>query len=177
MRNRLENVGNIILELKTFQQERQAQLAINDPTPPETFQEGQLVSLLAPSAASLRTKTKKCRADFIGPLVVNKCLDPTHYILNDLQGRVLIGVYHINRLKKATVRTPSGTVSTYQQFHESITHINEKEAKRGNTSSLICHQLQYCNPYPTCHTDTTVNVQDPLQLVTVFWIQFPLTKG
>ena len=117
------------MELKTFQQERQAQLAINDPTPPETFQEGQLVYLLAPSAASLRTKTKKCRADFIGPLVVNKCLDPTHYILNDLQGRVLIGVYHINRLKKATVRAPSGTVSTYEQLHESFTHITEKESK------------------------------------------------
>ena len=128
MKNRLENVGNIILELKTFQQERQAQLALNDPTPPETFQEGQLVYLLAPSAASLRTNTKKCRADYIGPLVINKCLDPTHYILNDLQGRVLIGVYHINRLKKATVRTPSGTVSTYQQLHESFTHITEKES-------------------------------------------------
>ena len=128
MKNRLENVGNIILELKTFQQERQAQLAINDPTPPETFQEGQLVYLLAPSAASLRTNTKKCRADYIGPLVINKCLDPTHYILNDLQGRVLIGVYHINRLKKATLRTPSGTVSTYQQLHESFTHITEKES-------------------------------------------------
>ena len=128
MKNRLKNVGNIILELKTFQQERQAQLANNDPTPPETFQEGQLVYLLAPSAASLKTKTKKCRADYIGPLVINKFLDPTHYILNDLQGQVLIGVYHINRLKKAIVRTPSGTVSTYQQLHESFTHITEKES-------------------------------------------------
>ena len=108
MKHRLEHVGNVILELKTFQQERQAQLAHNLPTPPETFQEGQLVYLLAPSAATLRTKTMKCRADFVGPLVVNKVLDPTHYILNDLQGRILIGVFHINRLKKATVRTPSG---------------------------------------------------------------------
>ena len=105
MKHRLEHVGNVILELKTFQQERQAQLAHTLPTPPETFQEGQLVYLLAPSAATLRTKTMKCRADFVGPLVVNKALDPTHYILNDLQGRVLIGVFHINRLKKVTVRT------------------------------------------------------------------------
>ena len=128
MKHRLEHVGNVILELKTFQQERQAQLAHNLPTPPETFQEGQLVYLLAPSAATLRTKTMKCRADFVGPLVVNKALDQTHYILNDLQGRVLIGVFHINRLKKATVRTPSGTVSTYQQLHDSFTHITEQEA-------------------------------------------------
>ena len=113
--------------MKTFQQERQAQLAHTLPTPPEIFQEGQLVYLLAPSAATLRTETKKCRADFVGPLVINKALDPTHYILNDLQSRVLIGVFHINRLKKATVRTPSGTVSTYQQLHDSFIHITEQE--------------------------------------------------
>ena len=129
MKNRLDNVGNVILDLKTFQQERQAQLANQVPTPPETFQEGQLVYLLAPSAATLRTNTQKCRADFIGPLVINKALDSTHYIINDLQGRILIGVYHINRLKKATVRTPSGTVSTYQQLHDAFTHITEQEAK------------------------------------------------
>ena len=128
MKHRLEHVGNVIPELKTFQQERQAQLAHNLPTPPETFQEGQLVYLLAPSAATLRTKTRKCRADFVGPLVVNKTLDQTHYILNDLQGRILIGVFHINRLKKVTVRTPSGTVSTYQLLHDSFTHITEQEA-------------------------------------------------
>ena len=128
MKHRLEHVGNVILELKTFQQERQAQLAHSLPTPPETFQEGQLVYLLAPSAATLSTKTMKCRADFVGPLVVNKALDQTHYILNDLQGRVLIGVFHINRLKKATVRTPSGAVSTYQQLHDSFIHITEQEA-------------------------------------------------
>ena len=75
MKTRLENVGNVILELKTFQQERQAQVANESVTPPETFQEGQLVYLLAPSAATLRTKTKKCRADFVGPLVINKILD------------------------------------------------------------------------------------------------------
>ena len=129
MKSRLDNVGNVILDLKTFQQERQAQLAHQVPTPPETFQEGQLVYLLAPSAATLRTNTQKCRADFIGPLVINKALDSTHYIINDLQGRILIGVYHINRLKKATVRTPSGTVSTYQQLHDAFTHITEQEAK------------------------------------------------
>ena len=42
MKSRLDNVGNVILDLKTFQQERQAQLANQVPTPPETFQEGQL---------------------------------------------------------------------------------------------------------------------------------------
>ena len=102
MKARLENVGNFILELKTFQQERQAQLAIESATPPETFQVGQLVYLLAPSAATLRTKTKKCRADFVGPLVINKILDSTHYILNDLQGRILIGCVPHQQTEKGT---------------------------------------------------------------------------
>ena len=57
------------MDLTTFQQERQAHLANQVTIPPETFQEGQLVYLLAPSAATL---SQKCTADFVGPLVVNK---------------------------------------------------------------------------------------------------------
>ena len=155
MKHRLEHVGNVILELKTFQQERQAQLAHNLPTPPETFQEGQLVYLLAPSAATLRTKTMKCRADFVGPLVVNKALDPTHYILNDLQGRVLIGVFHINRLKKATVRTPSGAVSTYQQLHDSFTHITQQEANAATPAPDIAPAAALQSTYPLSYRHNT----------------------
>ena len=69
MKTRLDNVGNVILDFKRFQQERQAQLASQVTTPPETFQEGQLVYLLAPSATTL---SQKCTVDFVGPLIVNK---------------------------------------------------------------------------------------------------------
>ena len=69
METRLDNVGNVMLDFKRFQQERQAQLANQITTPPETFQESQLVYLLAPSAATL---SQKYTADFVGPLVVNK---------------------------------------------------------------------------------------------------------
>ena len=68
MKTRFDNVGNVILD-KRFQQERQAQLANQVTTPPETFQEGQLVYLLAPSATTL---SQKCTADFVRPLIVNK---------------------------------------------------------------------------------------------------------
>ena len=155
MKHRLEHVGNVILELKTFQQERQAQLVHTLPTPPETFQEGQLVYLLAPSAATLRTKTMKCRADFVGPLVVNKALDPTHYIFNDLQGRVLIGVFHINRLKKVTVRTPSGAVSTYQQLHDSFTHITQQEANAATPAPDIAPAAALQFIYPLSYRHNT----------------------
>ena len=170
MKNRLDNVGNVILDLKTFQQERQAQLANQVPTPPETFQEGQLVYLLAPSAATLRTNTQKCRADFIGPLVINKALDSIHYTINDLQGRILISVYHINRLKEATVRTPSCTVSIYQQLHDSFTHTSE-EAATPATYFLILPQLQYFNPFTLYHTSILLDVHFWIQFVNAYWIQ------
>ena len=104
--------------------------------------------------ATLKTNTQKCRADFIGPLVINKVLDSTHYIINDLQGRILIGVYHINRLKKATVRTPSGTVSIYQQLHDAFTHITEQEAKATTPLPDIAPAaiLQSIYPLPYKHT-------------------------
>ena len=69
MKTRIDNVGNVILNFKRFQPERQAQLANQVTTPPEDFQEGQLFSLLAPSVATL---SQKCTDDFVGPLVVNK---------------------------------------------------------------------------------------------------------
>ena len=69
MKTRFDNVGNVILDFKRFQQERQAQLANQVTTPPETFQEGQLVYLLAPLAT---TSSQKCIADFVLPLIVHK---------------------------------------------------------------------------------------------------------
>ena len=69
MKTRLDNVGNVILDFKRFQQERQAQLANQLTTPSETFQKGQLVYLSAPSATTL---SQKCTTDFAGPLIVNK---------------------------------------------------------------------------------------------------------
>ena len=69
MKTRLDNVGNVILDFKRFQPERQAQLANQVTTSPETFQEGQLVYLLAPSATTL---SQKYTADFVGLLIVNK---------------------------------------------------------------------------------------------------------
>ena len=56
---------------------------------PELFKTGQLVYLLAPSAVSLQANTKKCHTDFVGPLVINRVLDKTHYMLSDLEGCVL----------------------------------------------------------------------------------------
>ena len=130
MKARLEEVTTVVMEMKALQQQRQAELAAQQPEPPQTFQEDQLVYLLAPSASSLQTNTIKCKADFVRPLVISKVLDSAHYVLSDLQGHILIGVYHINRLKPAKVRTPSGIVSTYSQLRDAFQCITEEEAKQ-----------------------------------------------
>ena len=58
--------------------------------------------------------------DFVGPLVINRVLDETHYILSDLEGHVLCGVYHSKRLKKAQLRTPVGNVTTYDELKTAL---------------------------------------------------------
>ena len=128
MKARLNEVATVVMEMKSQQQQRQAELAAARPEPLQTFQEDQLVYLLAPSASSLKTKTRKCIADFVGPLVISRVLDSTHYVLSDLQGCILVGVYHINRLKAAHVRTPSGVVSTYSQLRVAFQNISQEEA-------------------------------------------------
>ena len=86
MKTKLDNVSSFITELKTFQKQRQALKKNTQAKKPEVFKKGQLVHLFAPSVVSLQTNTKKCSADFIGPLVINRVLDEMYYILSDLQG-------------------------------------------------------------------------------------------
>ena len=124
MRAKLDNVSSFIIELKTFQQQIQTLERNTQAKRPEIFQKGQLVYLFAPSAVSLQTNTKKCHADFVSPLVINRVLDETHYILSDLQGRILCGVYHVRRLKKAHLRTPVGNVSTYDELKNTFQQSN-----------------------------------------------------
>ena len=116
MRTKLGNVSNFITELKMIQQQRQALEKNTQAKKPEVFKRGQLVHLFAPSVVLLQTNTKKCHADFVASLVINRVLDETHYILSDLQGRILCGVYHVQRLKKAQLRTPVGNVTTYDEL-------------------------------------------------------------
>ena len=77
----------------------------------EIFHTNDLVYLLAPHASSLQTGTTKFCQDFIGPLVIDKRLDPTHYMLCDLIGWTLPNIYHTNWLKQAKVMTSHSIVT------------------------------------------------------------------
>ena len=112
-----------------------------------------MVYLFAPSAVSLQTNTKKCCTDFVGPLVINRVLDEMHYILSDLQGQILCGVYHVRRLKKAQLRTPIGNVTTYDELkttvQESNTNTDSTLPNISNAAlaqSLVALNCYKCSP-------------------------------
>ena len=52
--------------------------------------------------------------DFIGPLAVSEVLDDTHYklqLVTTMQD-ILLGIWHINRLKPGAEITPEGVVKS-----------------------------------------------------------------
>ena len=65
----------------------------------ETFNENDIVYLLAPHASALQSNAQKFRQDYVGPLAIDTKIDDTHYHLKNITGRTLQGDYHINRLK------------------------------------------------------------------------------
>ena len=103
---RAQLVGNLLLEWRTKQAleyESRAKKFRNE----ETFQDNQMVYLLAPHASVLQTNTTKFKQDFIGPLFIDTALDKTHYRLKDVTGLLLDGTDHMNHIKKGSACTPS----------------------------------------------------------------------
>ena len=109
---RVQLVGNMSLEWRTKQAleyENKAKKFRNE----ETFQDNQMVYLLAPHASALQTNTTKFKQDFIGPLFIDTALDKTHYRLKDTTELLLDGTYHVNHIKKGSACTPLGIVNKF----------------------------------------------------------------
>ena len=86
----------------------------------EIFQDDQMVYLLAPHSSALQTDTTKFKQDFIGPLFIDTALDKTHYRLKDATGLLLDGTFHMNRIKKGSVRTLQGIVDTFDSYQKAL---------------------------------------------------------
>ena len=86
----------------------------------EIFQEDQMVYLLAPHLSALQTDTTKFKQDFIGPLFIDTALNKTYYRLKDATGLLLDGTYHVNQIKKGSVHTPQGKVSTFDGYEKAL---------------------------------------------------------
>ena len=91
------------------------------------------------------------------PLVINRVLDEIHYILSDLQGRILCGVYHVRQLKKAHLRTPVGNVSTYDELKNTFQQSNTDSdnvlpiiSDAVLPQSLVALNCYKCSPVQNC---------------------------
>ena len=112
---RAQLVGKLLLEWRTKQAleyESRTKKFRNE----ETFQDNQMVYLLAPHASALQTNTTKFKQDFIGPLFIDTALDKTHYRLKDVTGLLLDGTYHVNHIKKGSACTPLGIVDKFDTY-------------------------------------------------------------
>ena len=79
-----------------------------------------MIYLLAPHSSALQTDTTKFKQDFIGPLFIDTALDKTHYRLKDTTGLLLDSMYHVNQIKKGSVCTPQGIVSTFDGYEKAL---------------------------------------------------------
>ena len=101
LRKGFDIIKRVILDKKVHDQSVQ-QIRQNRIFPRnQTFAVGDLVYLFAPSAATLETRSRKFKADWIGCLKIKAVLDKSHYLLADWQGKLLpiFGAVHILRLK------------------------------------------------------------------------------
>ena len=92
----------------------------------EIFQDNHMVYLLAPHASALQMNIIKFKQDFIGPLFIDTALDKTHYSLKDVTGLLLDGMYHVNRIKKGSARTPLGIVDKFDTYEAALKNILNK---------------------------------------------------
>ena len=113
---RAQMIGRLLLEWRT-QQTLEYENKTKQYTKEEIFQDDQMVYLLALYSSALQTKFKQ---DFIGPLFIDTALDKTHYGLKDATGLLLDGTYHVNQIKKGSVCTPQGIVSSFEGYKKAL---------------------------------------------------------
>ena len=116
---RAQMIGRLLLEWRT-QQALEYKMRTKQYTKEEILQDDQMVYLLGPHLSALQTDTTKFKQDFIGPLFIDTALDKTHYGLKDATGLLLDGMYHMNQIKKGSVHTLQGIVSTFDGYEKAL---------------------------------------------------------
>ena len=71
-----------------------------------------LVYLISPLTSQLRTSSRKFGVNYVGPLVVNKIVDPHNYLLMTIDGQLMRGLFEHERLNPAILKTDKGNVNT-----------------------------------------------------------------
>ena len=111
---RFNSIASMVISLQNAHQEKQAIKHDQKARRPAAYSPGQLVYMLMPAASDLQTNTRKFKVSYVGPLKIKEMLDPTHVILEDLNGALIYGIHNVRRLKPAFIRSSEGNLG---QFH------------------------------------------------------------
>ena len=80
-----------------------------------------VVYVISPLTIQLRTASRKVAIKYVGPLVVYKIVDPHHYLLMTLDGKLLQGLFEHKRLKPAVIKIDKGNITTLAVLKKVIT--------------------------------------------------------
>ena len=82
------------------------------------YKGGDLVYKISPLTSQLRTNSRKTAVKYVGPIVVNKIIDPQNYLLMTLDGIILKGIFEHERLKPTVIRTNHGNVQNLADLRQ-----------------------------------------------------------
>ena len=136
LQQRLEHVGKCVLNTQAKLQSDQAAKHMEKVKKPSKYREGLIVYLNAPSASSLKTNTLKFKADFVGPIFIVELLGNDKTILSSLDGRILHGVFHVNRLKPGFIRLENGSASHIDEVRKAYTQKQIQNLNKSSTAEI-----------------------------------------
>ena len=80
----------------------------------ENFQyRGDLMYTISPLTSQLKNNSQKIAIKYVGPVAVNKTVDPHNYLIMKLVGIMLKGIFEHERLKPTVIRTNHGNVKKF----------------------------------------------------------------
>ena len=163
LQERLEHVGKSVLDTQAKLQSLQAAKHMEKVRQPNKYREGLIVYLNAPSASSLKTNTLKFKADYVGPVYIFELLGNDKTILSSLDGRILHGVFHVNRLKPGFIRLEHGSASHIDEVRRAYTQKQIQNMSNSTTTDIQAagHSTGH-TPQGEAHTAAACTVQTAL---------------
>ena len=80
------------------------------------YNSGDLVYLISPLTPQLSTSSRKFCVNYVGPLAIYKIVDPHNYLLMDIEGQLMRGLFEHERLKPAILHIINGNVRTLSEL-------------------------------------------------------------
>ena len=82
------------------------------------YNSGDLVYIISLLTSQLRMASRKVSIKYVGPLAVDKIVDPHNYLLITLDGKLLRGLFEHKRLNPAVIRTNQGNVTNLSKLKQ-----------------------------------------------------------